>query len=90
MGRIDKFHFICYIFPLCTVSWSLRVNVVIDLEDNGKGNDLTAAIFKILYATAEGFEAVEDNNTETEQIEDNSQQKDSTVEPEEEAQEEAF
>ena len=90
MRRIDIFHTICYIIPLCTVSWSLRVNVIIDLEDNGKGNDLTAAIFKILYATAEGFEAVEDNNTETEQIEDNSQQKDSTVEPEEEAQEEAF
>jgi len=28
-----------------------------DLEDNGKGNDLTASVFKILYATQEGFES---------------------------------
>ena len=27
-----------------------------DLEDNGKGNDLTASVFKILYATQDGFE----------------------------------
>ncbi len=27
-----------------------------DLEDSGRGNDISAAIFKILYATAEGFE----------------------------------
>jgi len=27
-----------------------------DLEDTGKGNDLTASVFKILYATQEGFE----------------------------------
>ena len=27
-----------------------------DLEDNGEGNELTANIFKILYATADGFE----------------------------------
>jgi RP/EB family microtubule-associated protein len=27
-----------------------------DLEDKGQGNELTAAIFKILYATADGFE----------------------------------
>ena len=31
-----------------------------DLEDNGEGNDLTANIFKILYATADGFEAATD------------------------------
>jgi len=30
-----------------------------DLEDNGKGNEMSAAIFKILYATAEGFEQTE-------------------------------
>jgi len=30
-----------------------------DLEDKGQGTDLTAQIFKILYATAEGFEAVQ-------------------------------
>ena len=27
-----------------------------DIEDKGEGTDLTASIFKILYATAEGFE----------------------------------
>jgi hypothetical protein len=27
-----------------------------DIEDKGQGNELTASIFKILYATAEGFE----------------------------------
>ena len=32
-----------------------------DLEDNGNGTELTASIFKVLYATAEGFaEPVED------------------------------
>lgn len=30
-----------------------------DLEDKGEGSELSAAIFKILYATAEGFEQVE-------------------------------
>ena len=30
-----------------------------DLEDRGEGSELSAAIFKILYATAEGFEQVE-------------------------------
>lgn len=30
-----------------------------DLEDSGKGTELTASIFKILYATADGFEAQE-------------------------------
>lgn len=29
-----------------------------DLEDNGNGTELTASIFKILYATAEGFDRV--------------------------------
>ena len=29
-----------------------------DLEDNNKGNELTASIFKILYATIDGFEPV--------------------------------
>jgi RP/EB family microtubule-associated protein len=27
-----------------------------DLEDKGEGTELTAAIFKILYATADGFD----------------------------------
>lgn len=31
-----------------------------DHEDRGKGDGLTAAIFKILYATAEGFDRVDD------------------------------
>lgn len=30
-----------------------------DVEDKGEGNDLTSAIFKVLYATADGFEAVQ-------------------------------
>ena len=30
-----------------------------ELEDAGKGNDLTASVFKILYATADGFEQLE-------------------------------
>ena len=30
-----------------------------DVEDKGEGNELTAAIFKVLYATADGFEAVQ-------------------------------
>jgi RP/EB family microtubule-associated protein len=30
--------------------------VMQDVEDNGKGTDLTASIFKILYATQDGFE----------------------------------
>lgn len=35
-----------------------------DIEDKGQSNDLTASIFKILYATADGF----DNNVnDTEQ-----------------------
>lgn len=31
-----------------------------DLEDNGNGNELTASIFEILYATADGFQPVDD------------------------------
>jgi RP/EB family microtubule-associated protein len=30
-----------------------------ELEDAGKGNELTASVFKILYATADGFEQLE-------------------------------
>lgn len=49
-----------------------------DLEDNGKGNELTASIFKILYATADGFEqldvddkaAAEENNDSTIAVEE--------------------
>lgn len=34
-----------------------------EVEDDGRGNELTASIFKVLYATAEGFEqVVEDVN----------------------------
>lgn len=49
-----------------------------EVEDNGNGNDLTASIFKILYATADGFapaataedsEAISVNNIETAEIE---------------------
>lgn len=49
-----------------------------EVEDNGNGNDLTASIFKILYATADGFapavnaedsEAISVNNVETAEIE---------------------
>ena len=29
-----------------------------DIEDKNSGNELTAAIFKILYATIDGFEPV--------------------------------
>jgi len=32
-----------------------------ELEDNGQGNETITSIFKILYATAEGFEAVEED-----------------------------
>lgn len=31
-----------------------------DVEDKGQGNELTAGIFKILYATADGFEPTEE------------------------------
>jgi hypothetical protein len=30
------------------------------VEDSGKGNALTASIFKILYATADGFEQTDE------------------------------
>lgn len=32
-----------------------------ELEDSGQGNETIASIFKILYATADGFEAVEED-----------------------------
>ncbi len=35
-----------------------------DIEDKGQSNDLTASIFKILYATADGFD---NNANDTEQ-----------------------
>lgn len=35
-----------------------------DLEDAGEGNDLTANVFKILYATADGFEVTEGDPVE--------------------------
>jgi microtubule-associated protein, RP/EB family len=34
-----------------------------EVEDKGQGNELTAAIFKILYATADGFEVVSEDAT---------------------------
>jgi len=33
-----------------------------DLEDNGEGTELTSNIFKILYATADGFEAAQNED----------------------------
>ena len=36
-----------------------------DVEDKGEGNELTAAIFKVLYATADGFEAVQTDSIMT-------------------------
>ncbi|CAE7729633.1 MAPRE3, partial [Symbiodinium microadriaticum] len=41
-----------------------------DLEDNGNGNELTASIFEILYATAEGFQPVDDVDGEEAVTED--------------------
>lgn len=54
-----------------------------DLEDNGKGNELTAEIFKILYATAEGFQPAEENVEDENNKLDNNEE-----EPEAEAHEE--
>jgi hypothetical protein len=66
--------------------------VWIDLEDSGKGNDLTASIFKILYATADGFQPAEDQEDVTEKQEE--EQTDTipstSAEPEEEAQDETY
>eukprot|EP01038_Epipyxis_sp_PR26KG_P005256 gene5256-7304_t len=39
-------------------------------EDSGEGNDLTAAIFKILYATKDGFENVSSESPAAELIEE--------------------
>ncbi len=36
-----------------------------DLHDNGGGSEMTENIFKILYATADGFEAAPDGNVES-------------------------
>lgn len=33
-----------------------------EVEDKGEGNELTAAVMKILYATADGFEQVADED----------------------------
>ena len=50
-----------------------------DLEDAGNGNDLTAKIFKILYATADGFEQ-EDNLPKENQDKDITETEIETVE----------
>ena len=59
------------------------------MEDAGKGNDLTGAILKILYATADGFQPAEETEPEVEQQQQQTTTN-TTVEPEEEAQEETF
>jgi RP/EB family microtubule-associated protein len=85
-GRILCENFMCtmFVFDLYYV-W-------IDLEDSGKGNDLTASIFKILYATADGFQPAEDQEDVTEKQEE--EQTDTipstSAEPEEEAQDETY
>jgi len=64
-----------------------------DLEDAGKGNELTASIFKILYATADGFEPAEEEEGGNEESQNEMQHVESqsnTVEPEEEAQDETY
>ncbi len=43
-----------------------------DLEDSGNGNELTASIFKILYATAEGFDRVAEGAEDAEKKQLNS------------------
>ena len=74
----------------------VHVHVWSDLEDTGKGNELTASIFKILYATADGFQpADEEEEEEIDAGQEQQQQPEqsasnSSVEPEEEAQEETF
>ena len=37
-----------------------------EMEDSGKGNELTANVFKILYATADGFETQNKQESESE------------------------
>lgn len=65
-----------------------------DLEDAGKGTDLTASIFKILYATADGFKPADEAEQQTEeQTEEQLKEKEGSAgedeqqEPEQEAQE---
>lgn len=66
-----------------------------DLEDAGKGNELTTSIFKILYATADGFEPADQLENEGHQEAQSDERQDesqhnNTVEPEEEAQDETY
>ena len=39
-----------------------------EIEDKGQGNEITASIFKILYATVDGFEAVESTAEEATEV----------------------
>jgi len=41
-----------------------------DEEDNGRGNELTASILKVLYATADGFEVINNSNVVTNESEE--------------------
>lgn len=73
-----------------------KIDLWTDLEDAGKGDELTASIFKILYATADGFEPADEQREEesnqespSDEHHDESQQS-NTVEPEEEAQDETY
>jgi hypothetical protein len=97
----------CILFPLLD-GWNIHPLAdscshvcAADLEDSGKGTDLTGAIFKILYATADGFQPAEESDvteTETEAttvVPVTEEQQEVTTstsggEPEEEAQEETF
>lgn len=56
-----------------------------ELEDRGEGNELTASIMKILYATAEGFEQVdtEEEVTATVVVEAHNDQVDGDAAPQE-------
>lgn len=64
-----------------------------DLEDNGKGTDLTASIFKILYATTDGFQPADESENPEEVVVVDEEEQEETLEvagtagPEEEAQE---
>ena len=39
-----------------------------DVEESEKGNEMSAAIFKILYATADGFEQTEEEAAVAEKV----------------------
>jgi len=43
-------------------------NIEVLLQDDGRDDDLSKAIFKILYATAEGFERADNDAEATEEL----------------------